>query len=321
MGLLGSQNGQVSQFISYLAHYHPDVLFSGITASQPMIDRLHRMLIHQPIPVRVSLKDGAEIVIAADLSQRSYKVLKNKLKDKNLLLPRYDDVSKYLRELDVGPIIHLPHDESHTQVSGCICAVTKLKDTMQRLISTKQLFDSMEFPSMADQAKLFELLKEKDRQLYSGLRIDCKTLFIRQSGDNYRSFRMPTQQMSFSVLNLKKLVGSPFGQVISGIWRGEECRHLISVHCLELFEELDTMVRNGIDINCDGVETHFNVIVLYGADLSHMGYVLGRAGLTAKYGCWRCKKEQGNGLMQNLQLEEFSLLRNWFSMAMKQFRH
>ena len=146
---------------------------------------------------------------------------------------------------------------------------------------------------MADQAKLFELLKEKDRQLYSGLRTDCKTLFIRQSGDNYRSFRMPTQQMSFSVLNLKKLVGSPFGQVISGIWRGQECRHLISVHCLELFEELDTMARNGIDINCDGVETHFNVIVLYVADLSHMGYVLGRAGLTAKYGCWRCKKEQG----------------------------
>ena len=149
------------------------------------------MLIHQPIPVLVSLKDGAEIVIAADLSQHSYKVLKNKLKDKNLLLPRYDDVSKYLRELktryddvskylrelDVGPINHLPHDESHTQLSGCICAVTKLKDTMQRLISTQQLFESMEFPSMADQAQLFELLKEKDRQLYSGLRIDCKTLF------------------------------------------------------------------------------------------------------------------------------------------------
>ncbi len=290
--LLGSE--EISTFVTYLANQHPDVLYSGVSQSQSILNRLHTLISSKPIPVRVSCKDSAELILAGNLSQRSYKVLKNKLKNKNVLLARYDNVSIFLRELNVGPIEQPGHDHEGDSAgrSDCICALTNLEDTLQRMISTTALFEAMVFPSEADQAKLFKCLAEKDTELYGRHRSECKTLFLRQSGDNYRSFRLPTQQMSFALLNLQHLASSPYGQMINGIWRGPENRDLLATHCAALYKQLEILVRNGVDLLHDGQTVHFNVVVFYVADLAHLVYVLGRAGLAAKYGCWRCKKAQ-----------------------------
>ena len=49
---------------------------------------------------------------------------------------------------------------------------------------------------------------------------------------------MPTQQMSFSILNLKDIVSSPLGQFTVAAWRGKEDRKMLSSHMIENFEQL-----------------------------------------------------------------------------------
>ena len=131
-------------------------------------------------------------------------------------------------------------------------------------------------------------------ELYSGLNDTKCTIFLRQTGDNYRSFRLPTEQMSFCLLSLKKMVGSPNGHIINCLWRGCERYQYFEAHCSTLFSDLDHLVRNGIKLVCSGqpqeqpgaIQCCNNLRCRY---LPH-AVRFGRARLTAKYGCFRCMK-------------------------------
>ena len=166
-------------------------------------------------------------------------------------------------------------------------------DTIRRIFRIPALVKTMQFPSEGKQRVLFRKLREIDPTLFEHLNPAHRTLFLRQTGDNFRSFRLPTEQMSFTILNQYSLVGSPYGQNVECLWRGPESRNFIIAHCSGLFEELHELATNGIVIGSGEDAEKFNIVVFYVADLSHMQYVLGRVGLTAKYGCFRCKKEQG----------------------------
>ena len=80
-----------------------------------------------------------------------------------------------------------------------MCAKTDLKDTLLRILKSKTLLENMEFPTVEQQQNLFHQLQEKRPNFYKDLDPKKRTIFIRQTSDNYRSFRMPTQQMSFPV--------------------------------------------------------------------------------------------------------------------------
>ena len=176
-----------------------------------------------------------------------------------------------------------------------MCAKTDLKDTLLRILKSKTLLENMEFPTVEQQQNLFHQLQEKRPNFYKDLDPKKRTIFIRQTGDNYRSFRMPTQQMSFSVLNLTKLINSQSGQTVECMWRGQEDRQHILGHCTSTFETLDKFAQSGIVATLhDGSLETFNVVVLYVADLCHMQYVLGRVNTTATYGCWHCKKNSNS---------------------------
>ena len=220
--------------------------------------------------------------------------MKQTLKDRKVVLARYDDVSRFLKGLDVGPLTTKQHGPAvFSPPFDCLCASSNLVDSLKRIFMTQSLFDLLTFPSLAQQKDLFDALQFANPELFQGLNASHRTVFIRQTGDNFRSFRLPTEQMSFCLLNMAQHTGSPNSQIVNCIWRGSEDRQYIQAHCHGLYQELAMITKNGIDLLCPGqtLPEHFNVVVLYVADLSHMQYVLGRVSVTAKYGCFRCKKE------------------------------
>ena len=100
---------------------------------------------------------------------------------------------------------------------------------------------------------------------------------------------MPTEQTSFSIINMMKLVNSPYGQFVSTLWKGKESRAMIKTHVSAHYEELEDTVKNGVTLSVDGVITKFNVIVFFIADLSFMKDVIGQSSSTSTYGCFHCK--------------------------------
>ena len=240
-----------------------------------------------------SLRESAQVLISTSMSQRSYNILKRLFKIKDVHLKIYAAVSTYIKSLDVGEIRRKEHacPPRVTALGDCMCVSASTTDTLQHVFKSAHLFKRMSFVEAGKQAALFEQLKQIDSHLYSGPNVLRRTIFLRQTGDNYRSFRLPMQQMSFNIMNMKSLLNSPLGQFIQCLWRGQEKREALVSHCTALFSELESLTQSGVKLTLPcGTMEEFNVVVIYVADLSHMEKVMGRVSCTAKYGCMRCKK-------------------------------
>jgi hypothetical protein len=87
---------------------------------------------------------------------------------------------------------------------------------------------------------------------------------------------MPTEQTSFSILNMMKLVNSPHGQFISTLWRGSESREMIEDHVSAHYQELEVCVRNGITLKIGDQLEWFNVLCFFVADLCFIKDVIGK---------------------------------------------
>ena len=199
-----------------------------------------------------------------------------------------------LSRFDVGLVNERLHSSDATLPnSACLFSSVSVTYTVRRIFRIPALVKTMQFPSEEKQRVLFRRLREINPTLFEHVNPAHQTLFLRQYRDNFRSFRLPTEQMSFTILNQYSLVGSPYGQNVECFWKGPESRNFIIAHCSGLIEELHDLATNGIAI-CSGEDAeNFNIVVFNIADVSHMQYVLGRVGLTVKYGCFRCNKEQG----------------------------
>jgi len=121
----------------------------------------------------------------------------------------------------------------------------------------------LKFPHQIQQQKLFESLKELNSELYGHLNPNLRTLFIRLTGDNFRGAgKIPTEQISYSILNNECLLQSPYGQFLSSLWRGSESRLNIEIHVSEHYKEIKELLLNGISIpTTDGEVERFNVLV------------------------------------------------------------
>ena len=118
-----------------------------------------------------------------------------------------------------------------------------------------------------------------------------RTLFIRETGDNFRaSARFPTEQVSFSLINLEDLLNSPYGQFVVSLWRGSENRNNLKLHLTGHFQELEYLVQSGLEISVNGTTETFNVVVILCTDLGLLDKLLGKCGKTSKYGCYWCCK-------------------------------
>ena len=129
----------------------------------------------------------------------------------------------------------------------------------------------------------------KNPTLYAQLDSSKRTIFIKDTGDNFRAAsRYPTEQTSFSVLNLKEMVNCPYGQFITTLWRGSESREMIFVHVGNHYTELTELVKNGVTLVINDKVEYFNVVSFFVADLCFVKDVLGVCSCTATYGCYHC---------------------------------
>ena len=246
----------------------------------------------------VPLEASAELQVSTRLSQRSYNTTRKLLKRQGVHISPYRKASRYLRDLDVGLIAmgqHEPatprHERHEETMMDCMCASTEVIDTLQQVLSKLHFYSRMQFPTPEMQQRLFPRLLARNPVLYQNLRPELRTILLRQTGDNFRSFRLPTQQMSFSLLNLVALINSPAGQFLEVVFRGKENRQSIARHTSSIFRELNDLAMNGITlVKPDGSQEEFNVLVFYIADAAHVLNVLGRVNCNAKFGCYLCKK-------------------------------
>ena len=138
---------------------------------------------------------------------------------------------------------------------------------------------------------MFDVLKTKNN-LYRNLDPLKKTIFLRLTGDNFRaSCKMPTEQISFTIMNIKDTLHSPYGQFILSIWRGAESRIGIQTHAKKHLIDMENLVVNGIEIEVEeGLLISFNVVVFLCADLAFLKDILGKCASMSMYGCLHCKK-------------------------------
>ncbi|XP_047130119.1 uncharacterized protein LOC124810022 [Hydra vulgaris] len=153
-----------------------------------------------------------------EISQRSYKVLKGILKKNNINIPTYDHLRKYCLNIDVGRIQHAHNDASvDCECFGYSCNV---KETLRRVLSTLSLYEKFEFFSIEQQQVIRDFLILKNNTLYEKFDINSKTLILHDTGDNFcAASRYPTEQTSFSIVNLTPMINSLYGQFITTLWR------------------------------------------------------------------------------------------------------
>lgn len=283
--------------MKYLCQEYPDVIEESVENVPSLEQSFIRRLKFKSKQVQFSCVDTAELLLGrCGLSQRGYKSLRKILLDNNVKIPSYSDVSKYCNEADVGEISKI-----HKAGDSCKCmgVETNFHDTIQKIVSCKKLFSEFSFYTLHKQKKIFQFLKEKDGNLYGNLDDTKRTFFIRDTGDNFRACsRYPTEQTSYSVLNLRKLVNCPYGQFISTLWRGSESRDMIESHVSCHYNDVTLAVKNGVDLIIDGVIEHFNIVCFFVADLCFIKDVLGVCTCTSTFGCYHCKVPRNKWSMQ-----------------------
>ena len=98
--------------------------------------------------------------------------------------------------------------------------------------------------------------------------------------------------MSFSILNIKELLNSLYGQFTTSIFRGSENCFTLKNHGQAHFDELDNLARNGITVELiNGAQEHFNIVIFLVADLGYIKDIIGKCSSTALYGCYHCIKK------------------------------
>ena len=257
----------------------------GILESSTYVNHLVKHLEANPPSVVINSHDAAVLFMGkCNLSQRSYKNLKKILKQQHVELPRYEEVILYIKNLDVGKLYR---EDSHL---NCMCVRSDMQDTLHRIMNC-ELGRKAKFLSTEEQSELIKFLKQRDPLLYSNLDSRRRTLFVRETGDNFRaSARFPTEQVSFSLMNFPDLLNSPYGQFVISLWRGSENRENLLNHLSGHFKELEEIVHSGLEIFVDAKLETFNVVVILCTDLGLLDKLLGKCGTTSKYGCYWCCK-------------------------------
>nr|XP_047142024.1 uncharacterized protein LOC124816524 isoform X2 [Hydra vulgaris] len=243
--------GDVKSYIQHLYKKNPSIITDTITKIDKRIE--------------INCSQRAELLLGkCNLSQRGYKSLRTVM-SKNLIdLPTYTNVREYCLTAEVGKISKIHEDNEN--ICKCMGAKTNLAETLQYIISCKKLLHEMEFLSIEKQADLFAYLKQVNSTLYNSIDSTKRTLFIKDTGDNFRAAsRFPTEQTSFSLLNLKTLINSPYGQFITTLWRGSESKIMLDTHVKCHYQDLTDLIINGFLKN-----------------------IIGLCSCTSTYGCYHC---------------------------------
>ena len=182
--------------------------------------------------------------------------------------------------------LHCNEDDS----CQCMGFGSRARETLQYIFKCPEFAGKMQFLTEERNERLSFFLKSKDNKLYENFDSTRRTLILRETGDNFRSVgRYPTEQTSFSLLNLIDLASGPYGQFITTLWRGSESRRTLKIHCQAHYDEMTDLVKNGVTINHDSADEIFNVVLIFVADLSFVKEVLVKCSCSHTYGCFHCE--------------------------------
>ena len=271
---------------------HYDLVEESIIDNDTFKTKISKVVSKNPPKnTEISERNGASLILdRADLSQRGYKNMKKTLKKQSVVLPSYENVQKFLKTLNVGII---ERKFCHCENDECFSCQSKVEETLTLFLRSKFWFPKLKFPNSLQQQELFDALKKLNSDLYGHLNPKLRTLFIRLTGDNFRGAgKIPTEQISYSVLNNESLRHSPYGQFLSSLWRGSESRLNVGIHVTNHYKEIKDLLSNGISIpTTNGDFEHFNVLPIMCADLSFVKEVIGKCSSTSTYGCFYCKRQ------------------------------
>ena len=150
--------------------------------------------------------------------------------------------------------------------------------------STKEMVKNVKEKSLVDVQKMFQRKGGPTSEMKS-------KQAMKQRNDKINACKYPTEQMSFSVLNVEELLQSPYGQIMSSLWRGCENRENLIRHGSKFHHQLKGLLINGAEFTLpNGEREEMNVIPIMCADLGYMKEILGKCLSTCKYDCYYCKK-------------------------------
>ena len=275
-----------SGYVQFLCDQHPEIIDDALLEDHMSYTaELIKKLKITTQPIEVSNSQAADILHGqCNMSQRSYKNLKKILKESNIHLPKYEAVIKFRDNLDVGNI------NLNNCCNDCYSATTSLQETLQ-LIASSDMFKRFEFKSLDQQQRLATFLKTRNNDLFKTFDPEKRTIFLRQTGDNFRACaKMPTEQVSVAILNVSQMVNNPYCQYINGLWKGSETREGVEYHMKVYLKDLDKVSKEGVDLMIDNQLEHFNVLLFLVTDIGLLEKILGKCSSTSLYGCFWCDK-------------------------------
>lgn len=187
-------------YIEYLCCQFPEVIEESIN-NIPSNNRQFLNRLKVTAPIKLNCPETAEMLIGkCSLSQRGYKSLRAILSKNEIKILKYEAVRKFCLSTDVGSIVKI-HENEIACEKNCMGVKTNLHETLQLIIQTPKLFEKFEFMNEEQQLHFFNYLKNKDPNLYKNLNPAKRSLFLKETGDNFRAAsRYPTEQTSFSLV-------------------------------------------------------------------------------------------------------------------------
>ena len=129
------------------------------------------------------------------------------------------------------------------------------------------LYKEFKFQSIEKKNDFASFLKNFFFDLYKkNFDPQLRTIFIRDTGDNFRACsKYPTEQTSYSILNIAHMVNCLYGQFISTLWHdGSESREMVTTHVKLHYDEITYSVHNSVGLQIDGSQEKFNIDVFFG---------------------------------------------------------
>ena len=274
-----SSFGDCKSYVGYLLKNFPNIVLESIKENNEFQQQLPSILTNARV---LDTKQSASLLMSwTTLTQREYNSVRQILKNNNVDIAKYCDVSVYLKTLNVGQIL-----TNYCKCeNSCMSAATDIKETLCQYLKSEFWMSKMNFNT--NTKSLIHHL-QNDSSIYKHLNPDNKCIFLRMTGDNFRAAcKQPTQQISFSILNVQELVNSPYGQILSSIFRGKETRKNIDEHVTLYHQQLEELLKEGLKLDSS---TAYNIIPILCADLGYVKELLGKCSTTSLYGCYYCKK-------------------------------
>lgn len=278
-------------YVDFLLEKHPEIVEESIMEAENFSTDLAATLVRNGKKNLDPLHCAEMLIGKCNLSQRAYQNLKYILGRDHVKMVSYEKARDFANNMLV-PEITKGHQDGVCQ-SDCFFVYCSMRELLSTILKTKELFKFMTFPDFGEQKPFIDFLMKKDPLLYSSLKSNQRTIFLRATGDNFRaSKKFPTEQISFNIMNITNLLNSPYGQFIMSLFRGSESKDSIELHCKRNFQELDHLLKSGIEITFseDKIE-RFNVVIFFVADLGLVKEVIGKCSSTGKFGCYRCVKK------------------------------